>query len=595
MSKVINKKKAVPVKYNEKKWFSIVLGIAFTIFLIFFTTFKFTGDDDIFWHLETGRYILNTHHVPSTDIFGFVSQGQPWMPFEWGWDVLTYLIYNLFGYTGISVLRTILLFLIFLIYYFIFKKFRIPDTLIFLFYFIFVFAIMDRLTPRPHLMSYFFLAILLYLLLDFRYFNRKNLKRLFFIPLIFLLWANMHMGIIAGGMVYAIFVISEIITFYFPRKFSSDEIKPLEKKQLFTVIVIGVVSLGVMLINPNGLATYLYAYSHTKMKMLQTVNEWMAPFASRYTDSFVSIIYKIFLFAGVIIFYRAVKLKDVFSALIYIFFAVYSVRAMRFTVDYLIIVSPFILISLHFILSKSMSTETFDLIFRKPASKIILTLAFLLLIIPVNNNKLYLNFLKYYRITGVGINNEFIPEQLFSFMKENNVTDIGTHVFNHFGTGGYFIWSFPGKQNFIDSRNLNDSLFFEYYDILNKRPGFEKKLVDYGIDYAIYLAPDLVRQPNEMETSIISYFCTSPDWKLIFWDDKSFLWVKNEPKFQDLINRFEYKYITPYNYAYKQDVIDKGIREDKARVISEINRKYNETKEGVVINSILRVFGNRLK
>ena len=104
-----------------------------------------------------------------------------------------------------------------------------------------------------------------------------------------------------------------------------------------------------------------------------------------------------------------------------------------------------------------------------------------------------------------------------------------------------------------------------------------------------------MRQPNEMETSIISYFCTSPDWKLIFWDDKSFLWVKNEPKFQDLINRFEYKYITPYNYAYKQDIIDKGIREDKARVISEINRKYNETKEGVVINSILRVFGSRLK
>lgn len=595
MSKVINKKKAAPAKYIEKKWFNIALGIAFTIFLIFFTTFKFTGDDDIFWHLETGRYILTTHNVPSTDIFGFVSQGQAWMPFEWGWDVLTYLIYSLFGYVGISVLRTILLFLIFLVYYFIFKKFRIPDTLIFLFYFIFVFAIMDRLTPRPHLMSYLFLALLLYLLLDFRYFDRKNIKRLFFIPLIFLLWANMHMGIIAGGMVYAIFVISEIITYYFPQKFSSDEIKPLEKKQLMTVIVIGVVSLGVMLINPNGLATYLYAYSHTKMKMLQTVNEWMAPFASKYTDSFVSIIYKIFLFAGVIIFYRAVKLKDIFSALIYIFFAVYSVRAMRFTVDYLIIVSPFILISLYFLLSKSMSTATFDTIFRKPASKIILTLAFLILIIPVNNNQLYLNFLKYYRITGVGINNDFIPEQLFSFMKENNVPDIGTHVFNHFGTGGYFIWSFPGKQNFIDSRNLNDSTFFEYYDILNKRPGFEKKLADYGIDYAIYLAPDLVRQPDEMQSSIISYFCTSPDWKLIFWDDKSFLWVRNEPKFQDLINRFEYKYITPYNYAYKQDVIDKGIREDKARVISEINRKYNETKEGVVINSILRVFGNRIK
>jgi hypothetical protein len=350
-----------------------------------------------------------------------------------------------------------------------------------------------------------------------------------------------------------------------------------------------------MLVNPNGLETYFYAYSHTKMKMLATVNEWMAPFSDRYNDSFVSYIYKIFLFAGVIILYRALKIKDIFGAIIYIFFAIYSVRAMRFTIDYMIIVSPFILISLNYIFKKMFSQNVFDSIFRKPYLKVILIAGFLLLIIPVNNNSLYLNFLKYYRVSGIGINNDFIPEQLFNFMKENKVPDTGTHVFNHFGTGGYFIWTFPGKQNFIDSRNLNDDIFFKYYDILNKQPGFEKKITEYGIDYAIYLAPDLVREPREMETSVISYFCTSPDWKLIFWDDKSFLWVKNEPKFQDLINKFEYKYITPYNYAYNKNLIDKGIRDDKEKVNSEVNRKLNETKDGIVINSILKVFGNRLK
>lgn len=595
MRKKINKKKSGILTYKENQWYSLALAISFVLFLIFFTTFKITGDDDVFWHLETGRYIVTTHHVPSTDIFGYITQGQPWMPFEWGWDVLTYGIYLLFGYTGLSILRTLILLLVFLIYYLIYKKFKIPDSLIFLFNFFFLFAIMDRLTPRPHLMSYLFFALLLYMIINFRYFHRDNIKKLYFVPLIFLLWANLHMGIIAGAFILGIYVFSEIITFLFPKKFASQSIFPLKKNQLIILIGIGFLSLVAMLINPNGLATYLYAYSHTNMKMLVTVNEWMAPFSAKYTDSFVSIIYKVFLFSGVIILYHAYKTKDVFSAILYIFFAIYSVRAMRFTTDYILIVSPFILFAIYFILNKSLSQKTFINIFKKPFLKIGLIVVYLALIIPVANNSLYLEFLKYYRITGVGINNDFIPEQLFKFMKDNNVPDIGSRIFNHFGTGGYFIWNFPGKQNFIDSRNLNDDIFFKYYDILNKNPGFEQKLNDYGIDYAIYLAPDLVRGPQEMETTVISYFSKSPDWKLIFWDDKSFLWVKNVPKFQDLINRYEYKYITPYNYAYQKNLIDKGIREDKEKVKSEIKRKLDESdNNSVVINSILKVFGNRI-
>jgi hypothetical protein len=230
LAKDKNKKKSEISKYVENNRYNLIIGFSFAVFLIFFTTYKFTGDDDIFWHLETGRYIVNTHHVPSTDVFGYMTQGQTWMPFEWGWDVLTYGVYSAFGYTGLSVLRTILLLLIFFIYYAIFSKFKIPDTLIFLFYFVFVFAIMDRLTPRPHLMSYLFLTLLLYLLMSFRYFERDKIKRLYFIPLIFLIWANMHMGIIAGGFVYGIFVISEILTAYFPKYFSSAAIKPLTKR-----------------------------------------------------------------------------------------------------------------------------------------------------------------------------------------------------------------------------------------------------------------------------------------------------------------------------------------------------------------------------
>ena len=96
MSKVKKKSiKRVEVSaYKENPVINYTLLGIFLIFLAFFSTFKITGDDDVFWHLATGRLILNTGHVPSVDVFGYMTQGQEWMPFEWGWDVITYFIYS---------------------------------------------------------------------------------------------------------------------------------------------------------------------------------------------------------------------------------------------------------------------------------------------------------------------------------------------------------------------------------------------------------------------------------------------------------------------------------------------------------------------
>ena len=85
------KQKKAQVKIQEKHplirdnpLYNYGMMLIFTVFLIFFTTFKISGDDDVFWHLATGKHIVETGHVPSEDIFGFVTEGQEWMPFEWG-------------------------------------------------------------------------------------------------------------------------------------------------------------------------------------------------------------------------------------------------------------------------------------------------------------------------------------------------------------------------------------------------------------------------------------------------------------------------------------------------------------------------------
>ncbi len=579
--------------YTENPIFNYALLAAFLVFLSFFSTFKITGDDDVFWHLATGRYILQTGHVPSTDIFGYMTQGQQWMPFEWGWDVLTYSIYSFSGYTGISVLRTLLLIGVFLIYYLLLTKFKVSNTFSVFALLVLAFGIIDRVTPRPHLMSYLFFAFLILIICQYRYFDRGNKKLLYFIPAIFLVWANMHMGIIAGGFLMVIFFASEMLGTYYPSQ--NSKIKPLPKNELMFLFVVLAVSALMMLVNPNFFETYVYAYDHTKMKMLETVNEWMSPFSSRYQDSLVSYIYKGLLFIGVLNVFYAMKKKDWFFAILYIAFAIYSVRAMRFTVDFVLITFVFTVVTVYYYISLWKNENIKDFIFKKPPMKIAVGVFILFLVFNIPSNKLYLEYLTYYRVTGFGINSDFIPTAMFDFMKVNDIPNKGEKIFNHFGTGGFFVWNFEGKQNFIDSRNLNDDIFNKYQQILSKRPGFEQKLEEYGIDYAMYLAPDLVRDPKEMEQTVISYFSKNPNWKLLFWDDKSFLWVKDLPKFKELIEKYEYKYLTPYNYAYNKPVLEKGINEDIPTLKKEIDRQLKEVPNGVVISSVLKVYGNRIK
>lgn len=586
-------KKTVKVNPNEM-YYNYLLLACFALFLCYFTTFKITGDDDVFWHMATGKYVLQTHTVPSTDIFGYMTQGQEWMPFEWGWDVVTYSIYSFSGYDGLSVFRTVILLLIFYLYFLILRKFKISYTISFISLFFLAFGIIDRLSPRPHLMSYLSFALLLLIIVQYRYINRNNYKILFFIPLIFLVWANMHMGIIAGMFLLGLYVFSEIIIYFNPGKFSTKEIPALTKPELVRLLLIFLAAILVMFINPNFYQTYLYAYNHTKMKMLETVNEWMSPFSSKYNDSFVSIIYKVMLFSGILVLIYSAKKKDLFPALLFIGFAIYSVRAMRFTVDYVLIMFVFLVVSINYFIESVKNENLRNIIFHNSVIKIVLSAFFIFLTVSVSSNDLYLKYLKYYRVSGFGINSDFIPTQMFDFMKESKITELSDKIFNHFGTGGFFVWNFPEKKNFIDSRNLNDDIFFKYNQLIAKQSGFEQKLNEYGIEYSIYLAPDLVRAPQEMEQTIISYFSKNKDWKLIYWDDKSFLFVKNLPKFSDLINKYEYKYVTPYSVVYQKGLLDKGLSEDKEQMKIEINRKLVEDKNGVIINTALKIIGNKL-
>src|SRR5438552_1572862 len=64
-------------------------------FLAFGYTILAAGD--LWWHLATGRWILEHGYVPRVDSWSFTRSGQVWLQHEWLADVLYQLVAVFFG------------------------------------------------------------------------------------------------------------------------------------------------------------------------------------------------------------------------------------------------------------------------------------------------------------------------------------------------------------------------------------------------------------------------------------------------------------------------------------------------------------------
>lgn len=590
MKKSLNTENSLPAS-KENPYVNYGLYVLFLILLVFFTITKISGEDDFFWHIASGKFIVENKTIPSTDSFGYVTYGQHWIPFEWGWDVLTYTIFNSAGFAGMYILRALIVLLTFFIFIKVLDKFKVNFSLKIIFLMIFSWGVLFRFSIRPHLVSYLFYVLLIYIITSYKYSDRKNYKILYFLPAIFCVWANFHMGVLAGIFLFGIFLLSETLIYFFPKRFSTKEISSLNKKELLRLAGVFILSLAAMLINPNHINTYIYVYSYTGLKLIYEIGEWQSPFSNSFSSSPAMMTYKVLLGLGIFVLYYAFKKKDLYALLVLIGLTAYSVRAARFTTDYNIIVSLYIFLGIRLLLESMKSIKVRDFIYNSYIFKVALAVIIVFQIISVENDKLFNEYFKYYRKWGIGSDKYFIPQDMFDFAKSINLNETGSHVFNTYTIGGLFVHTFPGGRNFIDSRYLNDEIYSEYDNIQNIKPGFQDKIKKYDIDYFMLSVPNLVGAPQGMSTTIAGYLSVrNNEWKLIYWDDASLIFVKNVPKFEPLISKYEYKYISPYNYIFNQKFIDKAYTEDKAAVLKELNRKLAAEPQGEIIGFISKSY-----
>ena len=205
------------------------------LFLIFCLTFAMMlfmrRESDYFWHIKAGEYMFK-NGILKKDIFSWIVSGKYWYSHEWLFEIILYIFKLVFGKIHILVYGFVcFLTLLLIIFHGNKKNFfkNIPFSLLWLTLFLIMIVFAQA---RPHLISFNFLALTIYLLFDL--YKNENSKKIFFLPLIALLWANIHGG--SSNLTY-VFCFIFMICGLFKFNFEKIEAVRISKKQFIKYFI----------------------------------------------------------------------------------------------------------------------------------------------------------------------------------------------------------------------------------------------------------------------------------------------------------------------------------------------------------------------
>ncbi len=160
-------------------------------------------DPDMWWHLSVGDWIVHNHAFPHNGIFSHTAATRPWMAYSWGYEVLLSRAYDWFSFLGMGGFGTLLTIAvalaIFRMLYRISGRFWAAWGLSVVVYAAFLFNI----APRPLFLSVILFSITLTLLFEAQ--RRGRMQPLYWLPLVFMVWANIHIQFIYGLAVLGLF------------------------------------------------------------------------------------------------------------------------------------------------------------------------------------------------------------------------------------------------------------------------------------------------------------------------------------------------------------------------------------------------------
>ena len=153
-------------------------------------------DPDIWWHLRTGQWIVAHGHVPVEDPFSIFGAGKSWIAYSWLFEILVYGLHRYFGLIGLVAFTVTMSLLVAVTIHLLLRRARLPFFAEVLLLAVIFASLKPLLSPRPWLFTILFTATELKLILDLR--RSWKLIPALVLPLLFVLWANLHIQFVYG-------------------------------------------------------------------------------------------------------------------------------------------------------------------------------------------------------------------------------------------------------------------------------------------------------------------------------------------------------------------------------------------------------------
>lgn len=247
-------------------------------------------DFDLWARLIAGMGVIDGGQVLTEDFLSYTPV-HTWWDHEWGAGVIFYACLKYFGPYSLIILQAILIFLIFFTSSKVVNM-RNENPYNILFYFFGIMALMPTLNNpiRCHLFSFLFFTLCIYILEKEK---KYNSKLIYVIPLIILIWGNIHGGVASGIGVLLIYTIGEA----------------LNKKPFKKYLIILIISCLSLFVNPWGIDYVKFLLMANTMPRPNIV-EWWSIFSKYHLLNYLEFkIFMIFILTSQII-YISKKIKE---------------------------------------------------------------------------------------------------------------------------------------------------------------------------------------------------------------------------------------------------------------------------------------------
>ncbi len=373
-------------------------------------------DPDLWWHLATGHFIL-ARGIPTVNTFSYTNPGYPWQHAEWLFDSVLALADSLFGLLGVESVQILLVTAAFIITLDTIRRQsggRTPATYLLLLPLALAVSWI-RFTPRPHLVTYVGLALLLNLR------QRKLRRPLLAMALLGAVWGNSHSGVVFGAVAALLMPVASLL-----------EGAPTQARRD------GVAALAFLagsLANPNFWYPYQDAIFHLGVTGVVPLNEFRR--ANLWGEPFFFLLAAL----AVAVIPACLRRRRFLHPLLAAAFIPLAFSAIRVIPKCTLMVLPGMVLILEE-WRRGLRER-----FGAPAALLFACLLGLVSLAGVVREGRAVFVPNRF---GWGVNWKHVPEGACRFIEENNLRG---NLYNDFAQGGYLIWRlWPGRSVFQDGR-----------------------------------------------------------------------------------------------------------------------------------------------